>query len=395
MKVLLLNGGSSSLKCTLLESAGRAVLAHAAADWAGASTHYSFARDGGDAVRRDVSWRGQAAAVRQSLADLQLVGAQGGALAAVGHRIVHGGELTAAVRVGPELRAQIAALGELAPLHNPPGLEALAAAEALLPSVPHVAVFDTAFHATLPEAARTYALPDTWTRGWGIRRFGFHGLSHSYCSQRAAELLGRPLAELRIVTCHLGHGCSACAVQGGRSIDTTMGFTPLDGLVMATRSGAVDPGILLHVQLERGLSAHEVEDALNREAGLLGLSGRSGDMREVLSAARAGDGRARLALEVYARRVRQAIGALAATLGGIDALAFTAGVGENAPEVRAASCEGLEFLGLALDSEANASARPDADVSRPGSAGRILVVAAREDLSMLAEVERVVGVSPR
>jgi acetate kinase len=267
----------------------------------------------------------------------------------------------------------------------------LAAAEAALPGVPHVAVFDTAFHADLPPAARTYAVPGAWTREWGIRRYGFHGLSHAYCAGRAAELLARPLAELRLVICHLGHGCSAAAVRGGRSVDTTMGFTPLDGLMMATRSGSLDPGIVLHVQLEHGLSAKQVEQALNRESGLLGVSGVSGDMREVLAAARSGNGRAQLALDVYTHRVRAAIGALAVTLGGIDALVFTAGVGENAAEVRAASCQGLECLGLELDAEANAGCRPDADVARRGGRARILVIATREDRTLLAEVMRVIG----
>jgi acetate kinase len=293
------------------------------------------------------------------------------------------------VRIGREVRGRIAALSELAPLHNPPGLESLAAAEEELPDAPHVAVFDTAFHAGLPAAARTYALPADWTRDWGIRRYGFHGLSHAYCTGRAAAMLGRPVEALRIVICHLGHGCSAAAVLHGRCVDTSMGFTPLDGLMMATRSGSVDPGILLHVQLRHGLSAKEIDEALNHRSGLLGVSGISGDMREVLARARAGDARARLAVDVYAHRVRQTIGAFAATLGGVDALVFTAGVGENAAEVRAESCRGLEFLGVELDTEANASCRADADVARPGSPARILVIETREDLAMLAEVIRV------
>jgi acetate kinase len=276
-------------------------------------------------------------------------------------------------------------------LHNPPGLETLAAAEAALPDVPHVAVFDTAFHASLPPAARTYPVPESWTRRWGIRRYGFHGLSHAYCVGRAAEMLARPVEELRLVICHLGHGCSASAVRAGRCLDTTMGFTPLDGLMMATRSGSLDPGILLHVQLERGVSAKEVEQALNHDSGLLGVSGVSGDMREVLASAGNGNPRARLAIDVYTHRVRQAVGALTATLGGIDALVFTAGVGENSAEIRAASCRDLECLGLELDAEANARSRPDADVARSGSRARILVITTREDLTMLDEVTRVIG----
>jgi acetate kinase len=305
--------------------------------------------------------------------------------------MVHGGDFRAPVRITSAIRSGIAALAELAPLHNPPGLEALAAAESLLPEVPHVAVFDTAFHATLPAAAYTYPLPQAWTDGWGIRRYGFHGLSHSYCATRAAELLLRHVETLRLVICHLGHGCSATAVLHGRSVDTTMGFTPLDGLMMATRSGSVDPGILTHVQLEHGLGAKDIEDALNRHSGLLGVSGISADMREVLTARSAGNERARLAVDVYAHRVRQAIGALSVTLGGVDALVFTAGVGENSAEVRAEICRGLDCLGLELDAAANARCRPDADISRHASAARILVIATREDLAMLSEVVRVVA----
>jgi len=395
VRVLLLNAGSSSLKCTLLESVGPAVVARASADWAGATTRYERSGPGAEQVSEQVAFRGPGAAVRRVLDDLALAPQRPGAgsepLAAVGHRVVHGGEFSAPVRITPEVRSRISALAELAPLHNPPGLEALAVAESLLPDAPHVAVFDTAFHATLPPEARTYALPDAWTRGWGIRRYGFHGLSHSYCAGRAAELMQRPARELRLVICHLGHGCSATAVQDGRSVDTTMGFTPLDGLMMATRSGSVDPGILTHVQLAHGLGAKEVEEALNHGSGLLGISGISGDMREVLAAGRAGDERARLAFDAYVHRVRQAIGAFAVTLGGVEALVFTAGVGENSPEVRSAVCRGLECLGLELDAEANARCRPDADVARGRSPGRILVLAAREDLAMLAEVLRVLA----
>lgn len=389
MRVLLLNAGSSSLKASLLESDGAVLVAQASADWAGRATRYACTTPSGDGLSEEVPWTGHAAAVRRALDDLVL--APRALPAAVGHRIVHGGEFRSSVRVGPEVRARIAALAELAPLHNPPGLETLAAAEALLPEAPHVAVFDSAFHATLPPAARTYPLPEAWTRDWGIRRYGFHGLSHAYCARRAAALLERPVDALRLVICHLGHGCSATAVQGGRSVDTTMGFTPLDGLMMATRSGSVDPGILSHVQLRHGLGARDVEQALNHASGLLGVSGVSGDMREVLAAARAGNERAQLAFEVYTHRVRQAIGALAVTLGGVDALVFTAGVGQHSAEVRAAACRGLECLGLELDEEANGHCRADADVARRGARARILVLETREDLTMLHEVIGEIG----
>jgi acetate kinase len=391
--VLLLNAGSSSLKCTLMESDGGAVVAKASADWAGTVTRYERSVPGGERASLEVPWRGHAEAARRAFGDLVAgrSGARSSVLAAVGHRIVHGGEFTASVRIEADVHSRISALAELAPLHNPPGLETLAAAEAALPDVPHVAVFDTAFHSSLPPEAHTYPVPGRWTCGFGIRRYGFHGLSHAYCAGRAAEMLGRPVEELRLVICHLGHGCSAAAVLAGRSIDTTMGFTPLDGLMMATRSGSLDPGIVLHVQLRHGLAARQVEEALNHESGLLGVSGVSGDMREVLASARAGDERAQLAFDVYTHRVRQAIGALAVTLGGVDALVFTAGVGENSPDVRAASCRGLACLGLELDAEANAVCRADADVARRGSPARILVIATREDLTMLREVLRVIG----
>jgi acetate kinase len=395
MNVLLLNAGSSSLKCTLMEAADCSVVAHGLADWAGAVTRYKYT--GPDRVEHfeEVAWRGHAEAVPRFVHDLVHVEPpalpERSALAAVGHRVVHGGQFASSVRITPEIRSHIAALVDLAPLHNPPSLETLAAAEAELPGVPQVAVFDTAFHATLPPEAWTYPIPEKWTNDWGIRRYGFHGLSHAYCSRRAAELLGRAPDDLRLVICHLGAGCSDSAVRGGRCLATTMGFTPLDGLMMGTRSGSIDPSIVLYVQQHHGLTVGQVEMALNRESGLLGVSGISGDMRQVLDAARAGHQRAQLALAVYTCRARQAIGALTVTMGGVDGLVFAAGVGEHAAEVREAVCAGLECLGLELDAEANAACQPDADVAYPTSRGRILVIETREDLTMLQEVIHVLG----
>jgi acetate kinase len=394
MNILLLNAGSSSLKATLMRADGT-VVANGLGDWAGSVTRYEYEGAGGKGRSEEVPWKGHARAVQRFISDLHhaepVVLPGTSALAAVGHRVVHGGQFTSSVRITPEFRSRITALADLAPLHNPPSLETLAAAEAELPGVPQVAVFDTAFHATLPPEARTYPVPGLWTRDWGIRRFGFHGLSHAYCARRAAEMLGRPAEGLRLIICHLGHGCSASAVRDGRCVDTTMGFTPLDGLMMGTRSGSVDPGIVLHVQQHHGLTADQVEAALNRESGLLGVSGVSGDMRQVLEAARAGNEQARLALAVYTHRVRQAIGAFAVTMGGVDALVFTAGVGEHSGEVRESICAGLECLGLGLDAQANAARRPDADVARPDSRGRILIIATREDVTMLREVIQVLG----
>jgi acetate kinase len=389
MIILLLNAGSSSLKATVMESADGKVDARGLADWAGSVTRYQYVGSDGSERTEEVPWRGHAKAVDRFVADLPA--AQRSGLAAVGHRIVHGGPFTSSVRITPQIRSRILALADLAPLHNPPSLETLAAAESVLPNVPHVAVFDTGFHATLLPEAYTYPVPVSWTRNWGIRRFGFHGLSHAYCARRAAELLRTRPEDLKLVICHLGHGCSASAVRGGNCVDTTMGFTPLDGLMMATRSGAIDPSIVLHVQQHHGLTVAQVDTALNRESGLLGVSEVSADMRAILAAAKSGNEQARLALGIYTHRVRQAIGAFAVTMGGIDALVFTAGVGEHAAEIRASICAGLECLGIELDAQANAECRPDADVAPKNSHGRILVIATREDASMLQELVQVLG----
>ncbi|HEY2414943.1 MAG TPA: acetate kinase [Pirellulaceae bacterium] len=396
MTILLLNAGSSSLKCTLMRAADRAVIAQGAADWAGGSAKYEYAGPDKNTRTETVAWRSYSDAVKRFIRDLTETEPPAlldkNDIAAVGHRFVHGGPFTSSVEITDEIHDRLKALADLAPLHNPPSLETFEATQQELPGPPHVAVFDTTFHATMPQEAWNYPVPNRWTHEWGLRRYGFHGLSHAYCSRRAAEMIGEPIDQLRLVTCHLGHGCSATAVKHGRSVDTTMGFTPLEGLMMGTRSGSVDPSILLHLMQHHGLTAGDLEQALNHESGLLGVSGVSADMREVLAAADSSNAQAKLALAIYTHRVRQAIGALAVTMGGIDALVFTAGVGEHASHVRASICEGLECLDLSLDAEANAKSRPDADVTRAGSRGRILVIATREDLTMLEEVGRVVGI---
>jgi acetate kinase len=283
------------------------------------------------------------------------------------------------------------ALSELAPLHNRPALNAVRAAIRLRPPTPNVACFDTAFHATLPAEARTYALPGAWVERWDLRRFGFHGLSHAYASRRAAELLGRPLRELRLVTAHLGSGASLAAIQAGHSIDTTMGFTPLEGLVMATRSGSVDPGLILWLQQPGHLTTTEVEDGLEHGAGLLGISGQSGDMRTILAGLQEGDENCRLAFDVYAHRLAAGIAAMAAAMAGIDALLFTGGVGENIAEVRAEARRRLAFLGLGLDDDANRTARPDCVIADGPTEVPTLVVRAREDLEIAAGVRATLG----
>jgi acetate kinase len=270
------------------------------------------------------------------------------------------------------VKAAIRELSSLAPLHNEPALEAVESAQRALPGVPHVAVFDTAFHATLAEEAAVYAVPRHWAEDWGVRRYGFHGLSVQWASERV------PVP--RLVVCHLGGGCSVTAVRDGHSVETTMGFSPLEGVPMTTRSGSIDPGALLYVLRERGLSIADLDHALEHESGLKGLSGHSGDVRELEEAEASGDERARLALAVYVHRIVAAVAASAAALGGLDALVFTAGVGEHSAAVRERVCERLVFLGIGLDSAANASAGADADVAAPGSAVRVHIVRAREEL---------------
>jgi len=307
---------------------------------------------------------------------------------AIGHRIVHGGaELRKSVRIAPDVREAIDRATELAPLHNPPALAALDAAQKRFPDVPHVAVFDTSFFASLPERARVYPLPYAWYRDWGIRRYGFHGLSHAYCSAMAGMMLARSSdPPRRVVTLHLGNGCSGSAVLDGNPVATTMGFTPLEGLMMGTRPGSVDPGILTYVQERRGLDAHALDRALNHESGLLGVSGVSSDLREVMAAAAGGNERARLASEIYADRARQAVGALAVTMGGVDALVFTGGVGEHSADMRSAICVGLQCLGLRLDAGRNAAAAKSyRDIALPGSEARILVLHTREERMIASE----------
>ena len=309
-----------------------------------------------------------------------------GAVDVVAHRIVHGGErFRDAVWVDAQVRAALEELTDLAPLHQPKSLAALDAVGAVLPDVRAAACFDTAFHATLPAAATTYALPRALRERHGLRRYGFHGLSHAYASRRAAQLGGGS----RMVTCHLGAGASLAAVRDGRSIDTTMGFTPLEGLVMATRSGSVDPGMLLWLLEREAVTPRELSHALEHDSGILGLSGTK-DMRELLER---GDDEARLAIDVYVHRLRAAIGAMTASLGGLDALVFTGGVGERAAAIRAAAADGLGHLGVALDVSRNATAGADADIGAPGAAARAFVVAAREDLEMVRQVRALLDVA--
>lgn len=392
MKIGVCNSGSSSVKFSLVEAEQEMTLAEGSIDWTTRPTRLVFRRPGQPEIREELHLREHTDALARILADLQagpsapLQGIQD--IDAVGHRVVHGGRrFTAAVRITPEVQSAVGELSELAPLHNPASLQGIRAIEETLPWLPQVAVFDTAFHTTLPAAAQIYALPRTWTTDWGIHRYGFHGLSHAYCTERAAEMLGQ--SGSRLVIAHLGNGASVSAVRNGICRDTSMGFTPLEGVVMGTRSGSLDPGVLLYLLRRKGLSIEQLDHALNHDSGLIGISGISSDMRQILKEAPQSPD-ARLALEVYIHRLVQTIGAMAATLGGVDGLVFTAGVGENSAQVRELVCENLGHLGLELDTTANARCKPDADIASRASHGRILVISTREDLTIVRETRRLI-----
>lgn len=312
----------------------------------------------------------------------------------VGHRIVHGGEeYREATVITPEVKQAIARLAEIAPAHNPANLQGIEAVEKVIPNVKQIAVFDTAFHSDLPKSTAVYPLPYEWYEK-GIRRYGFHGISYQYASQRAAQLLGKPLQSLRLILCHLGNGCSLAAVYNGKCVDTTMGFTPLEGLMMGTRSGTVDPGILIHAMRSWGFDADTLDNLLNRNSGLKGVSGVSGDMREIQRAIAAGNDRAKLAFDIYVHRLRSHIGAMLATLGGVDAIAFTGGVGEHQAPVRSAACETFAFLGLFLDRDKNESNPIDTDIATADSRVRVFVIQAQEDWAIARDCwMRIAGMS--
>lgn len=370
MRVLVLNAGSSSLKIRVEQVAAAMPSVPPPPLW-----------------KADLKWgaHDDFEAVLRGIPEL-------GRIQAAGHRIVHGGErFRQSTLITPEVRESIGRLAEFAPEHNRIELAGIDAVERVLgPEIPQIAVFDTAFHATLEPRAYVYPGPYDWIER-GIRRFGFHGISNQYVSRRAAEILGRGLASLRLVVCHLGNGCSVTAIREGRSIDTTMGFTPLDGVMMGSRSGSVDPGILIALVRDDGYSADRLDHLLNEQAGLQGLSGVSSDMREVLAAMAAGNERARLAFEVYCHRIVRESGAMIASVGGVDALVFTAGVGENCAPLRELVCRQLEFLGLRLNAAANASSPIDADIAEAGSTVRVLVVHTEEDWEIARECRRVLG----
>jgi acetate kinase len=359
MHVLVVNAGSSSLKVRLLDPGNEVVAKLDLGKWGG---------------------RHETGQLAEFVTGLDRVDA-------VGHRIVHGGaEFTGPVLLDRDVRDRIAALAELAPLHQPRGVAGIDALAEVASGVPAVACFDTAFHHDLPAAAATYALPRDWNERWRLRRYGFHGLSHAYAARRAASMLDR--ADPRVVSCHLGAGASLAAVAAGRSLDTTMGFTPLAGLVMATRSGSLDPGLLLWLLRRSGLAVDELADTLEHRAGLAGLTGGDGDMRDIAGSA---EPVARQAFDVYIHRLRREIAGMAAAMDGLDVLVFTGGVGEHQPPVRAAAAAGLGFLGVRIDEEANDAATDDADITAAGAPVSTLVITAREDAEIAGQTRDLVA----
>ncbi|TCC44215.1 acetate kinase [Kribbella capetownensis] len=391
--VLVINAGSSSLKYSLVDAASGDAMATGLVERIGESGSSQLHHGPNGEFHGDEPIATHEEALRTAIDAFATYGPSLGGtdLAAVGHRVVHGGaRFSTPTLVDDALVAEVGELIPLAPLHNPANLEGIEVARRLFPDVPHVAVFDTAFHQTLPPYAYTYAAPFEWSRDHGIRRYGFHGTSHSFVSRLVAQMLGRHPGEVNLIVLHLGNGCSATAVRGGRSVDTSMGLTPLEGLVMGTRSGDIDPAIHGHLARELGWSIDEIDRVLNSESGLKGLTGDN-DFREVLRRRDAGDVRAQLGFEVYCYRIRKYIGAYYAVLGTVDAVVFTAGVGQHSAEVRAASLQGLESLGISIDAGRNSEASGTGGVvSADDSRVAVLVVATNEEWEIARQALQIV-----
>jgi acetate kinase len=400
MKVLVLNSGSSSQKSCLFDLGDvlpddpPACVWEAKIEWQGEFAEAAIKNRGGHEVKSRAKFSSRSEALEHFLCLLwqgdNAAIASPSQIDVVGHRIVHGGpDFADPVFISPKVTGAIAAVSAFAPLHNQAELEGIEICKKLLGSVRQVAVFDTGFHKDIPLAASIYPGPYEWFEN-GIHRYGFHGINHQYCARRAVQMLGRDPNLLRIVSCHLGNGCSLAAVRNGKSVDTTMGFTPLEGLMMGTRSGSVDPGILTYLMRQKNLTGEQLDEILNKRSGLLGISGISEDMREILAAVNAGNSRAKLAFDIYVHRLVSAIGAMVAVLGGIDVLIFTAGVGENSADVRAGACQNFGYLGLKIDAGKNAQPSQDQDISSRDSSVRILVIRAQEDWEIARQCWRMV-----
>lgn len=396
MNILVINAGSSSLKYQLIDMKDESVLAKGLCERigiGGAITHK--AGDYADSHNADFPTHAEAfqEVVKLLSTGEHAVIADVSEIHAIGHRIVQGGELfSESALITEEMLKTVESFNDLAPLHNPANIMAIRACQKIFdPAVPQVAVFDTSFHQTLPQKAYMYAIPYELYEKHHIRKYGFHGTSHRYVSARLAEMLGKPVAELNIITCHLGNGSSIAAVKGGKSVDTTMGFTPLDGVVMGTRSGSIDPSIVTFLQEKEGLSAQAVSDLLNKKSGYLGISGVTSDQRDLSAEAEKGNGRAALALQMQQYGIKKYIGAYAAAMGGVDAVIFTGGIGENSAETRADVCHGLEFLGIDFDDAQNAKTRgTETEITKPGSKVKVYVIPTNEELTIARDTKALV-----
>ncbi len=397
MNVLVINAGSSSLKYQLLNPDTQEILAKGLCERIGIDGKFTYKPTGKTAVKAaDVAMPTHSEAIQTVLN--ALVDKDNGVIAsmkeidAVGHRVVHGGEKFAkSVRITDEVMATIEECNPLAPLHNPANIIGIRACQQLMPGTPMVAVFDTAFHQTMPPVAYTYALPYEYYEQDKVRRYGFHGTSHKYVSQRAAAMLGKPIEELKLISCHLGNGSSITAIDGGKSVDTSMGFTPLAGLPMGTRAGDLDAGILQYLMNKHGMNIDEMLNVLNKKSGVEGISAISSDFRDLENAEAEGNQRAELALRVFDYSVKKYIGAYAAAMGGVDAVIFTAGVGENGPETRESACAGLEFLGIKIDPEKDKVRGKEMDVSADDAKVRVLVIPTNEELMIAMDTAAIVN----
>lgn len=398
MKILVLNCGSSSVKYKLIDTDTDVTMAEGGVEKIGLEDGFlKFKKPDGSKEIKQLGLIDHKAAVMAILENLTdpTVGCIKSfeEIDAVGHRVVHGGEkFASSVLITDEVIQQVKDCYDLAPLHNPANITGIEAITALLPDVPQVGVFDTAFHQTMPARSFMYAIPYEYYKNDGVRRYGFHGTSHRYVSQRAAEILGEPIEELKMVTCHIGNGGSITAVDGGKSIDTSMGLTPTEGLMMGTRTGDIDPGAITYLMTKHGMSAADVQTLINKKSGVAGISGISNDMREIEAAVNAGDPRAKLALDMYELRILKYVGAYAAEMGGLDVIVFTGGVGENQTGVRENVCEPLKFMGVEIDKELNAVTRgTETIISTPSSRVKVLIVPTDEELTIARDTQEIVS----
>jgi acetate kinase len=390
-KVIAINAGSSSLKFQLFEMPNEEVITSGIVERIGIKDSTFTISVNGEKIKETTDIPNHDLAVKMLLDKLTTLGIiqSLAEIEGIGHRVVHGGEIfTDSALITDQVLEQIEELSELAPLHNPANITGIKAFKQVLPDVPAVAVFDTAFHQTMPEKSFLYSLPYEYYEKYGIRKYGFHGTSHKYVSIRAAEMLGRPLSQIRLISCHLGNGASIAAIEGGKSIDTSMGFTPLAGVTMGTRSGNIDPALIPYIMEKTGLSADEVLDVLNKKSGMLGVSGLSSDLRDIEELASQGNERAELALEVFASRIHKYIGSYAARMYGVDAIIFTAGIGENSDVIRARVLKGLEFMGVYWDPSLNKTRGGERFINYPHSPVKVMVIPTNEEVMIARDVVR-------